>query len=63
MIGQQWKKFRAYFCEFVQLLVKQCKYSIIYNQYLMDKVVSLLIGPSRLASAHIQTHRHPRSNC
>ena len=40
--GQYWKKFRGNFCEFVQLLVKQCQYSIIYDQYLMDNVISLL---------------------
>ena len=30
--GQYWKKFRANFCDFVGLLVKQCQYSIIYDQ-------------------------------
>jgi hypothetical protein len=40
--GQFWKKFRANFCEFVAILVKQCQYSIIYDQYLMDNVISLL---------------------
>lgn len=42
--GQHWKKFRSNFSEFVQLLVKQCQYSIIYDQYLMDNVISLLTG-------------------
>ena len=40
--GQYWKKFRTNFCDFVCLLVKQCQYSIIYDQYLMDNVISLL---------------------
>ena len=40
--GQFWKKFRGNFCEFIQLLVKQCQYSIIYDQHLMDNVISLL---------------------
>ena len=40
--GQFWKKFRQNFCEFIQLLVKQCQYSIIYDQHLMDNVISLL---------------------
>ena len=44
--GQQWKKFRNNFCDFVQVLVKQCQYSIIYDQYLMDNVISLLTGLS-----------------
>ena len=29
--GQFWKKFRGNFCDFIQLLVKQCQYSIIYE--------------------------------
>jgi cohesin complex subunit SA-1/2 len=40
--GQFWKKFRQNFCDFIQLLVKQCQYSIIYDQHLMDNVISLL---------------------
>ena len=40
--GQFWKKFRTNFCDFIQLLVKQCQYSIIYDQHLMDNVISLL---------------------
>lgn len=34
MAGQQWKKFKMNFCDFVQTLVKQCQYSIIYDQVL-----------------------------
>jgi cohesin complex subunit SA-1/2 len=55
MTGQQWKKFRANFCEFVQLLVKQCQYSIIYDQYLMDNVISLLTG---LSDSQVRAFRH-----
>lgn len=32
MPGQQWKKFKMNFCDSVQTLVKQCQYSIIYDQ-------------------------------
>lgn len=46
MAGQTWKKFRQNFCEFVQTLVKQCQYTIIYDQFLMDNVISLLTGLS-----------------
>lgn len=46
MTGQTWKKFRQNFCEFVQTLVKQCQYTIIYDQFLMDNVISLLTGLS-----------------
>lgn len=53
--GQQWKKFKANFCEFVQTLVKQCQYSIIYDQYLMDHVISLLTG---LSDSQVRAFRH-----
>ena len=53
--GQQWKKFRQNFCEFVQTLVKQCQYSIIYDQYLMDNIISLLTG---LSDSQVRAFRH-----
>ena len=53
--GQHWKKFRSNFSEFVQLLVKQCQYSIIYDQYLMDNVISLLTG---LSDSQVRAFRH-----
>ncbi|XP_047741436.1 cohesin subunit SA-2 isoform X1 [Hyalella azteca] len=53
--GQMWKKFRSNFCEFVQVLVKQCQYSIIYDQYLMDNVISLLTG---LSDSQVRAFRH-----
>lgn len=55
MAGQQWKKFRANFCEFVQILVRQCQYSIIYDQFLMDNVISLLTG---LSDSQVRAFRH-----
>jgi cohesin complex subunit SA-1/2 len=55
MSGQQWKKFRQIFCDFVQMLVKQCQYSIIYDQYLMDNVISLLTG---LSDSQVRAFRH-----
>lgn len=55
MSGQTWKKFRNNFCEFVQILVKQCQYSIIYDQYLMDNVISLLTG---LSDSQVRAFRH-----
>ena len=53
--GQYWKKFRGNFCEFIQLLVKQCQYSIIYDQYLMDNVISLL---TQLSDSQVRAFRH-----
>lgn len=55
MAGQSWKKFRQNFCEFVQTLVKQCQYSIIYDQFLMDNVISLLTG---LSDSQVRAFRH-----
>lgn len=55
MTGQTWKKFRSNFCDFVQILVKQCQYSIIYDQYLMDNVISLLTG---LSDSQVRAFRH-----
>lgn len=55
MSGQQWKKFRSNFCEFVQILVKQCQYSIIYDQFLLDNIISLLTG---LSDSQVRAFRH-----
>ncbi|XP_047993482.1 cohesin subunit SA-1 [Leguminivora glycinivorella] len=55
MSGQTWKKFRANFCEFIQTLVKMCQYSIIYDQYLMDNIISLLTG---LSDSQVRAFRH-----
>ncbi|ODM98305.1 Cohesin subunit SA-1 [Orchesella cincta] len=55
MSGQQWKKFKGNYCDFVQTLVKQCQYSIIYDQYLMDNVISLLTG---LSDSQVRAFRH-----
>lgn len=55
MSGPQWKKFRTNFCEFVMVMVRQCQYSIIYDQYLMDNVISLLTG---LSDSQVRAFRH-----
>lgn len=55
MPGQQWKKFKMNFCEFVHTLVKHCQYSIIYDQFLMDNVISLLTG---LSDSQVRAFRH-----
>ncbi|KAJ3613475.1 hypothetical protein NHX12_019724, partial [Muraenolepis orangiensis] len=36
MPGPLWKKFRYNFCEFICVLIRQCQYSIIYDEYMMD---------------------------
>lgn len=55
MPGQQWKKFKSNFCDFVETLVRQCQYSIIYDQFLMDHVISLLTG---LSDSQVRAFRH-----
>ncbi|XP_032681391.1 cohesin subunit SA-2-like isoform X2 [Odontomachus brunneus] len=55
MMGSQWKKFRDNFCQFVQILVLQCQYSIIYDQYIIDNIISLLIG---LSDSQVRAFRH-----
>lgn len=55
MSGPTWKKFKTNYCEFVQVLVRQCQYSIIYDQYMMDNVISLLTG---LTDSQVRAFRH-----
>ncbi|ESN95831.1 hypothetical protein HELRODRAFT_86353, partial [Helobdella robusta] len=55
MTGPQWKKFKVNFCDFISLLVKQCQYSIIYDQFLMDNIISLLTG---LTDSQVRAFRH-----
>ncbi|XP_066564999.1 cohesin subunit SA-1a [Amia ocellicauda] len=55
MPGPQWKKFRYNFCEFIGVLIRQCQYSIIYDEYMMDTVISLLTG---LSDSQVRAFRH-----
>lgn len=55
MAGQSWKKFRSNLCDFIQTLVKMCQYSIIYDQFLMDNIISLLTG---LSDSQVRAFRH-----
>jgi len=55
MSGPQWKKFKVNFCEFILVLVRQCQYSIIYDQYMMDNIISLLTG---LTDSQVRAFRH-----
>uniref|UniRef100_A0A673WL90 Cohesin subunit SA n=1 Tax=Salmo trutta TaxID=8032 RepID=A0A673WL90_SALTR len=55
MAGPLWKKFKGSFCEFIAVLVRQCQYSIIYDEYLMDTVISLLTG---LSDSQVRAFRH-----
>ncbi|XP_034034578.1 cohesin subunit SA-2-like isoform X2 [Thalassophryne amazonica] len=53
--GPQWKKFRISFCDFIAVLVRQCQYSIIYDEYMMDTIISLLTG---LSDSQVRAFRH-----
>ena len=55
MTGPAYKKFKSNFCEFIHALVHQCQYSIIYDQYMMDNVISLLTG---LSESQYRAFRH-----
>lgn len=55
MPGPIWKKFRYNFCEFISVLIRQCQYSIIYDEYMMDTVISLLTG---LSDSQVRAFRH-----
>ncbi|XP_068607621.1 cohesin subunit SA-1 [Brachionichthys hirsutus] len=55
MPGPVWKKFRYNFCEFISVLIRQCQYSIIYDEYMMDTVISLLTG---LSDSQVRAFRH-----
>ncbi|NXD21962.1 STAG2 protein, partial [Spelaeornis formosus] len=53
--GPYWKKFKANFCEFIAVLVQQCQCSILYDNYFMDTIISLLTG---LADSMVRAFRH-----
>ncbi|XP_041949814.1 cohesin subunit SA-2a [Alosa sapidissima] len=55
MAGPQWKKFKTNFCEFIGVLVRQCQYSTIYDEYMMDTIISLLTG---LSDSQVRAFRH-----
>ena len=55
MAGPAYKKFKSNFCDFIYMLVHQCQYSIIYDQYMMDNVISLLTG---LTDSQVRAFRH-----
>ncbi|XP_075192749.1 LOW QUALITY PROTEIN: cohesin subunit SA-2-like [Anomaloglossus baeobatrachus] len=53
--GIYWKKFRSNFCEFTSVLVQQCQYSVIYDGYLLNTLISLLLG---LSDSCVRAFRH-----
>uniref|UniRef100_A0A8C9HRY4 Cohesin subunit SA n=1 Tax=Piliocolobus tephrosceles TaxID=591936 RepID=A0A8C9HRY4_9PRIM len=53
--GPSWKKFQGSFCEFVRTLVCQCQYSLLYDGFPMDNLISLLTG---LSDSQVRAFRH-----
>ncbi|XP_073470688.1 cohesin subunit SA-2-like isoform X2 [Aquarana catesbeiana] len=53
--GSYWKKFRSNFCEFTAVLVQQCQYSVLYDGYLFNTIISLLLG---LTDSCVRAFRH-----
>ncbi|XP_045849496.1 cohesin subunit SA-3 [Meles meles] len=53
--GPSWKKFQGSFCEFVKTFVFQCQYSLLYDGFPMDNLISLLTG---LSDSQVRAFRH-----
>ena len=51
----QARRFKANFGEFLQLLINQCQYSIVYDQFMLDVLISFLIG---VADSQVRAFRH-----
>ncbi len=51
----QARRFTRNFSEFLQLLINQCQYSIIYDQFMLDVLITFLIG---LADSQVRAFRH-----
>ncbi|XP_054663991.1 cohesin subunit SA-3 isoform X1 [Grus americana] len=52
---QPWRRFRAGFCELVTAVVRRCQYSVVYDEFLMDALISLLTG---LSDSQVRAFRH-----
>uniref|UniRef100_A0A8C5MR61 Cohesin subunit SA n=1 Tax=Leptobrachium leishanense TaxID=445787 RepID=A0A8C5MR61_9ANUR len=50
-----WKKFRLNLGEFLETLMSYCQYSVIYDEFLMDSLISLLTG---LSDSQVRAFRH-----
>lgn len=51
----QARRFRANLADFIQLLVNQCQYSIVYDQFMLDVFITFLIA---LADSQVRAFRH-----
>ncbi|XP_029113462.1 cohesin subunit SA-1 isoform X2 [Scleropages formosus] len=53
--GPQWRRFRTCLCEFLQLLVRRCQNSLLYDDYLFSSLLALLTG---LSDSQVRAFRH-----
>uniref|UniRef100_A0A667ZTM6 Cohesin subunit SA n=1 Tax=Myripristis murdjan TaxID=586833 RepID=A0A667ZTM6_9TELE len=53
--GPYGRWFHSEFCDFVSVLVSQCQYSVIFDGYLMNALISLL---TELSNSYIRAFRH-----
>jgi len=53
--GAIWRKFKSNMSDFLQTLIKQCQYSIVYDQHLMNHVISLI---AELSDSQVRAFRH-----
>ncbi|KAM3862292.1 cohesin subunit SA-2 [Diretmus argenteus] len=53
--GPYGRWFHSEFCDFVSVLVSQCQYSVIFDSYLMNTLISLL---TELSDSYVRAFRH-----
>ncbi|XP_054453619.1 cohesin subunit SA-1 [Anoplopoma fimbria] len=53
--GPQLRRFKAGLCEFVRVLVRSCRNSLIYDEYLFPSLLALLTG---LSDSQVRAFRH-----
>ncbi|XP_056625345.1 cohesin subunit SA-3 [Triplophysa dalaica] len=54
-VGSDWRHFREGLCEFLSLLVRSCRNSLLYDDYLFSSLIALLTG---LADSQVRAFRH-----
>ncbi|XP_058653102.1 cohesin subunit SA-1 isoform X2 [Onychostoma macrolepis] len=54
-VGSQWRRFGEGVCEFVSLLVRGCRNSLLYDDFLFSSFIALLTG---LADSQVRAFRH-----
>ncbi|XP_046853053.1 cohesin subunit SA-1-like [Xenia sp. Carnegie-2017] len=55
MSGGGYKRFKNNFCDFISLLIEQCQHNIVYDDYMLDKLITWLIS---LSDSQVRAFRH-----